>query len=119
MRTVILLAVAALLSFNSANAQRGNGRQRMTVEERVNNLKKELCLTDSQATKITVLYTDFQKKRQNGETVSREQMRAGREELNKQIEAVLNDEQKEKYQNMQAQHRQRGQGKGQGQRGRK
>lgn len=110
MRTVILLAVAALLSFNSANTQRGNGRQRMTVEERVNNLKKELCLTDSQTTKITVLYTDFQKKRQNGEVISREQMRNEREELNKQIETVLNNEQKEKYKNMQAQHKQYGQG---------
>ena len=77
----------------------------MTVEDRVNNLKKELCLTDSQATKITVLYTDFQKKRQNGGETSREQMRSEREELNKQIESILNDEQKVTYRNMQTQRK--------------
>lgn len=105
MKKAILLSAVALLSFSSVNAQRGNGRQRMTVEERVDNLKKELCLTDSQATKITVLYTDFQKERKNGGDISREQMRSRREELNKQIEGVLSDEQKAKYRNMQTQRK--------------
>ena len=50
--------------------------------------------------KITAIYTDFEQKRKAGAEVSREQMRAERQGLNKQVNAVLTDTQKAKYEEM-------------------
>lgn len=50
--------------------------------------------------KITALYTDFEKKRVAGSEASREQMRAERQELDKQVSAVLTDTQKAKLDEM-------------------
>lgn len=108
------LVVCALLAFcglgTMAAQQRGGqhregGRPRMSVEEQVNNLKKELKLTDDQTKKVTALYTDFQKKMEKSEQGSREQMRAEREKLNKQVETLLTDDQKKTFRTMQANRR--------------
>ena len=57
-------------------------------------------LTAEQQKKITALYTDFEKKRVAGSEASREQMRAERQELDKQVSAVLTDTQKAKLDEM-------------------
>ncbi len=106
MKKIALLAVVTFIGFGSLSAQRENGRPRMSVGQQVENLKKELALTDEQTKEVTALYTDFQKKMQGTERGDREQMRAEREKLNKQVEAVLTDEQKKAFQNMQKQRRQ-------------
>lgn len=107
MKKTVLLVAIVLLGFGNMFAQRGGGHPRMSVEERVNNLKKELSLTDEQTKQVTALYTDFQKKMQSStEQSSREQMRSEREKLNKQIEELLTDEQKKALQKMQSQRKQ-------------
>lgn len=50
--------------------------------------------------KITAIYTDFEQKRKADAEVSREQMPAERQELDKQVNAVLTDTQKAKYEKM-------------------
>ncbi|MCM1313354.1 MAG: Spy/CpxP family protein refolding chaperone [Bacteroides sp.] len=106
MRKIALLAVVAFLGVGSMFAQRGNGRPRMTVEQQVERMKTELSLTDEQTKQVTDLYTDFQKKMQGTERGDREQMRAEREKLEKQVEALLTDEQKTAYKKLQAERRQ-------------
>lgn len=96
----MILAVAVLMGVGSMSAQRGGGRQKMTVEQQVANMTKELNLTADQQKKITAIYTDFEQKRKAGAEVSREQMRAERQELDKQVNAVLTDTQKAKYEEM-------------------
>lgn len=109
MKRIVLMAALALLGTGSISAQRGGGRPRMTVEQQVNQLKQELNLTSDQVKKVTALYTDHQKKMEGAGEKSREQMRSERENLNKQVEALLTDKQKTAFREMQA--RQRGQGK--------
>lgn len=111
MKKLIVLTAVALLGFGSLSAQRTGGHQRLTVEEQVGNLKKELNLTDEQTEKITVLYTDYRKKMQEAGEGSREKMRGEREKLDKQVEALLTDEQKTAFQKMRQQRR--GPGRGQ------
>ncbi|MGM9734083.1 MAG: hypothetical protein ACI3YT_08200 [Prevotella sp.] len=100
MKKIMILAVAVLMGVGSMSAQRGGGRQKMTVEQMVNNMAKELDLTADQQKKITAIYTDFEQKRKSGAETSREQMRADRQELDKQVNAVLTDAQKAKYEEM-------------------
>lgn len=116
MKKFTLLTVLALLGFGSMSAQRGDKRPQMSVEQRVEKLKKELNLTDDQVKQVTTLYTDFQKKMQSAEKGNREQMRAERDKLNKQVEAVLTDEQKKSFKKMQTQRPQGQKGQWQGQR---
>lgn len=113
MKKLAVLVLVALLGFGSASAQRNGDRRQMSVEQKVSNLKKELNLTDEQTAKVTVLYTDFEKKVKSAGENSREQMKSEREELEKQVQALLTDEQKKTYQEMQAK---RSGGKGKGQR---
>ena len=116
MKKFALLTILALLGFGSMSAQKGNRRPQMSVEKRVERLKKELNLTDDQVKQVTTLYTDFQKKMQSAEKGSREQMCAERDKLNKQVEAVLTDEQKKSFKKMQTQRQQGQRGQWQGQR---
>ena len=103
MKKSIIIVAAMLLSLGNVCAQqRGGGRQQMSVEEQVSNLKKELSLTDEQTKQVTALYTDFQNKTQKGD---REQMRTERDKLNSQIEALLTDEQKTSFQKIKSQGR--------------
>lgn len=48
-----VLVLVALLGFGSASAQRNGGRRKMSAEQQVSNLKKELNLTDEQTEKGT------------------------------------------------------------------
>lgn len=97
MKKIALFAVALLLGADTMFAQQGGGRQRMSVEERVAQMSKELSLTAEQQQKITALYTDFESKHKEGTRLDREQMRAEMEKFDQQVQAVLTDEQKKKY----------------------
>lgn len=99
MRKIVLIAAIAIMGFGSMSAQRGGGK-RMSVEEQVTAMTKELNLTADQQKKITALYTDFQKKRTENTQTSREQMRAERDNLNKQVKAVLTANQQKKFDEM-------------------
>lgn len=96
MRKYVLFALVAWLSLGSISAQRSNneGHRRLTVTEQVERLKKDLKLTDEQTAKVTTLYTEFEKKMKEAGEGAREKMREERQKLNKNIEAILTDEQK-------------------------
>ena len=100
MKKIIVFALAVLLGAGTMSAQRGGGPQRMSMEERVAQMAKELDLTAGQQQKITAIYTEFGQKRKAGERPTREQMRAEFEKMDKQITDVLNDTQKKKYEEM-------------------
>ena len=58
MKKSIIIVAAMLLSLSNVCAQqRGGGRQQMSVEEQVSNLKKELSLTDEQKTSFQKIKT--------------------------------------------------------------
>lgn len=96
MKKIVVIAAIAIMGFGSMSAQRGGGK-RMSVEEQVATMTKELNLTADQQKKITALYTDFQKKRTENSQTSREQMRTERDNLNKQVKAVLTTDQQKKF----------------------
>ena len=100
MKKIIVFALAVLLGAGTMSAQRGGGPRRMSMEERVAQMAKELDLTAEQQQKITAIYTEFGQKRKAGERPTREQMRAEFEKMDKQITDVLNDTQKKKYEEM-------------------
>lgn len=96
MKKIVVIAAIAIMGFGSMSAQRVGGK-RMSVEEQVTAMAKELNLTADQKKKITALYTDFQKKRTENSQTSREQMRTERDNLNKQVKAVLTTDQQKKF----------------------
>ena len=64
MKKIIVLALAVLLGAGTMSAQRGGGRQRMSVENRVAQMTKKLDLTADQQKKITAISLNpFQKKK--------------------------------------------------------
>ena len=107
MKKIIMLLAVALFSFGSMNAQRQNqgGRPRMSVEQQVATLKKELNLTDEQTTKVTALYTEFQKQRTAATAENRDSMRVASQKLEKDVQALLTEEQKALYTKMQEQRK--------------
>ena len=102
MKKIALFAFVVLMGTGSVFAQREGGRQRMTVEQTVAGMTKELNLTAEQQKQVTAIYTEFENKRKanNNPRPSREQMQAEREALDKQVTAVLTDEQKKKYEQL-------------------
>lgn len=98
MRKIVLLAMIAMMTVGTADAQRRN-RQNISpeqrVEQQVKNLDKKLNLSDEQEQKIKQLYVEF-----FNQKVSREQRKAKKAELNKQIESLLTDDQKKAFAEM-------------------
>ena len=100
MKKIIVFALAVLLGAGTMSAQRGGGHQRMSVEDRVAQMAKELDLTADQQKKITAIYTEFNSKRKTGERPTREQMRTEMEQIDKQVTAVLTKTQQKKYEEL-------------------
>lgn len=100
MKKIIALAFAIILGAGTMSAQRGGGNQRMSVEDRVANMAKELNLTDKQQKQITAIYKESRAKRTEGTRPTREEMRAEMEKVNQKVNAVLTDEQKKKFEKM-------------------
>ena len=96
MKKIFIIALVLLLGSGTMAAQ----RQRMTVEDRVARMAKQLSLTEEQQKKITAIYTDFESKRNKGERPTREQMREEMKKVEQQVNEVLTDEQKAKYEKM-------------------
>lgn len=110
MKKIITLAIGLLLTVGSITAQNRGGARRMDPKERVEMLKKELKLSDEQTEKITALYDEFGKKMSNADRNNRQQMRSEMDSLSKNIEKILNDDQKQAFKKLQESrnHRQRG-----------
>jgi len=118
-RSMAMLAALALLCTLPAMAQEGGqskpeggnqaGGQRrmmMTPEERLKRMTDQLTLTQEQQDKIKPILEDNQKQmqalRDNGASMedNREKMMKVRNESNEKIKAVLNDDQKKKFEEM-------------------
>ncbi len=98
----IYMLVFALFSLSALYAQ-----GRMTPEERANQLKERLKLNDEQTAKVKNIYSEFFKdmqKLREENTGDRQEMRTTMrkkiEEVDKKIEKLLTDKQKEEFQKM-------------------
>jgi outer membrane PBP1 activator LpoA protein len=101
MKKIIFLALMGMLTLQSVNAQRKEGKTR-TPEQMVKKLNKKLYLTDEQEKQITTLYSDFFK-----QDLSREERKSAMQELEKKITSLLTDEQKEAFEQMKKERPQR------------
>lgn len=105
MKKIIVLAFAIIMGAGTMSAQRAGGHPRMSVEDRVEHMAKELNLTDEQKQQIIAIYKDSAAKRTEGTRPTREEMRAEMEKVKQKVNAVLTDEQKKKYEErMKARH---------------
>ena len=108
-----LLAVTSMAYAQNVKESNSNGGQRRggSVQQRVDRLNTELKLTDEQKSKITALLESQSKKRQELQTLAkedrREKVRAMMQEQNKKMKEILTPEQFEKWQKMRQQGRQR------------
>ena len=101
MKKIIFLALMGMLTLQSVNAQRKEGKTRTPVQM-VEKLDKKLNLTDEQEKQITTLYSDFFK-----QDLSREERKSAMQELEKKITSLLTDEQKEAFEQMKKERPQR------------
>lgn len=96
MKKVLFLALIFVASLQQADAQhlggKGNTTPEQRVEQRMTKLSEELNLNDEQKEKIKALYLEFFQTK-----MEREERKSKMEELNKQIESVLTDEQQTKF----------------------
>lgn len=92
MKKVLFLALILVASLQQADAQRRGGKENTTPEQRMTKLSEELNLNDEQKEKIKALYLEFFQTQ-----MEREERKSKMEELNKQIESVLTDEQQTKF----------------------
>ena len=99
MKKIIIMALAVLWGAGTMSAQR-DGKQRMSTENRVARMTKQLNLTEEQQQKITAIYKDFESKRKEGERLNREKMMEEMKKVNEQVNSVLTDEQKKKYEEL-------------------
>ena len=99
MKKIIIMALAVLWGAGTMSAQRG-GQQRMSTENRVARMTKQLNLTEEQQQKITAIYKDFESKRKEGERPNREKMMEEMKKVDEQVNSVLTDEQKKIYEEL-------------------
>src|SRR5271157_5630475 len=93
-----LLACSTVAMAQSTNAPGKGGKQRMTVEQRLERMSTALSLTDEQKPKVKAVLEETQAKMQDiPREDRREKMPAVMEEQNKKIKAILTPEQMEKY----------------------
>jgi Spy/CpxP family protein refolding chaperone len=103
------LAVSGLLAFSASLPAQTNDSQatppragggRMTVEARLENLSKQLNLTEDQKPKVKAVLEDQQKKFAELRDATPEERRAARDEMNAKMKAILTPEQFTKYEAM-------------------
>lgn len=99
----LLACSTAALAQDTNSAPKKGGRNRMTVEQRMDMLTTRLSLTDEQKPKVKVVLEDTQKKMQEvPQDERREKMPAIMDEQNKKLKDILTPDQMEKYTAMQA-----------------
>lgn len=127
LRSALVLTMIVTALNVSAQPPQGRGqRQQMTPEERakqrVEQLKKELSLTETQEKQVYDLQlkmaTEMQAMRGEGQQMDREKMTAQMEKRQKEesaaMEGILTKEQFEKWQKQQSERRNNMRGSGQG-----
>lgn len=105
MKSFIFSIIIALTFIVGANAQ-----HRFSIQDRVAQLKDSLALTDSQSVAVDSILTNAMEKGRNldvADSERREAMMQIMTEANKDIEKVLTDDQRVKYESMLAERRSR------------
>lgn len=99
---------------NTEQHKESNHRREADPQRQVNMLSKRLNLTEDQKTQILPILTDRQQQMKSihedtslSQQDRRAKMRTLREDSDSKIKAVLNDDQKQKYDQMQQQRRER------------
>ena len=117
MSALLLMGVSALAQEATPPAQgqgggqgQGRGGMMMSPEQRTTRLAEQLSLTDEQKTKVQKIYEEQQKDMQGMQGATREERMAKMQATNDKIKAVLTDDQKKKFDEMQQRMRQRGPG---------
>ena len=103
---VLAIALGTLVTCNMAMAQDASKKSKrggMSADQRVDQMKKNLNLTDEQVPKVKAAMEDQQKKMQElrGETdqqARRTKMREIMEQTNTKMKGILTDEQYKKFQ---------------------
>ena len=111
-----LLACSTLVNAQDAKPGKGNkGKGHMTVEQRLDQMTKDLSLTDEQKPKVKAVLEDSSKKRQaisSDTSLDRQQMREKmqpiRDEQNTKMKEILTPDQMEKYTKIQDEMRKKG-----------
>lgn len=109
MKKVILsLAMFAFLASGSVMAQ--DRPQRMNMEQRMEQMVKELKLDEKQTKEFKAAMESMRPARgqNNGERPSREEMEKRRKDMDTKIKGILTEEQYKKYQQMQNNNRRGG-----------
>ena len=91
MKKILLLACIVFATIGTTDAQRRN-RQQMDPAQRVEQIMKKLNLSDEQELKIKTLYEEF-----FNQKISREQRKVKKQELDEAVKALLTEEQKEVF----------------------
>ncbi len=103
MKNLILSIIIALAFIAGANAQ-----HRFSIQDRVAQLKDSLALTDTQSVAIDSILTNAMEKGRNMDVTGserREAMMQIMKDANKDIEKILTDDQRVKYERMLAERR--------------
>ena len=87
--------------------QRRGGGMMASPEQRAARLAERLNLSDDQKAKVQKIYEDAQKDMQGMQGASREDRMAKMQATNEKVKAVLNDDQKKKFDEMQQRMRDR------------
>ena len=103
MKNLIFSIIITLAFIAGANAQR-----RFSIQDRVAQLKDSLALTDTQSVAIDSILTNAMEKGRNMDVTGserREAMMQIMKDANKDIEKILTDDQRVKYERMLAERR--------------
>ena len=103
---IVAVALGTLVACNLATAQDASKKGKrggMSAEQRVEQMKKDLNLTDEQVPKVKAVFEDQQKKMQDlrsetDQTARRTKMREIMEETQTKMKGILTDEQFKKWQ---------------------
>ncbi|MFI3285889.1 MAG: hypothetical protein R3Y08_04470 [Rikenellaceae bacterium] len=112
MKKLMLMAAAAIFVIGSAVAQpqRPQGREKISTEERVEQLQEQLGLSDKQCEQLTTMMEEREKAAKEGgqqERGNREAMQEMMEAEKKEMKKILTDEQYEKWEEMISKRQQR------------
>lgn len=108
LKTFALVGALGLGAAAMAGAQPEPQRERHSAEQRVAHMRQSLGLSDEQAAKIETILRDAAAKRKSGGQGRNREARTQRQEVRRQIDAVLTPEQREKRDQIAAERKTKG-----------
>lgn len=103
-RLFLSLAMVAILASGQVTMAQGRP-QRMNREQRMEQMVKELNLSEEQSKEFKAAMDSMRPRNNNGERPSREEMEKKRTEMESKMKSILTEDQYKKYQEMQKNRR--------------